>query len=308
MSPTGFDDKRRNLIRQGKPGFTLVELIVVLVILAILAALLIPALTGYIDKAKARAIVAETRHAVMAAQTLLSESYGMGRLALEREDIKELSEVPGTVSFYEHKNGQLEHLIYNNGQEYCTYCRAASDGSRCPSCGASTLYTVEGRLPDAYVTSLMATVPQLEIENLTGNNNTTLFNYFKNHNSIDSTTVNGKNFPKIREALAQAGFDTMSGAWSIIKGPNGYTNDEYNYRIYYTSEDISKMPVGSKVTVIIYDPSGIAGDKSGQPGVYYYTAESTIKEYTLTEGGVSGTYNVLSQVSLNNATPLTVNN
>ena len=35
-----------------KRGFTLVELIVVLVILAILAALLIPALTGYIDKAR----------------------------------------------------------------------------------------------------------------------------------------------------------------------------------------------------------------------------------------------------------------
>lgn len=34
-----------------KKGFTLVELIVVLVILAILAALLIPTLTGYIDKA-----------------------------------------------------------------------------------------------------------------------------------------------------------------------------------------------------------------------------------------------------------------
>ena len=38
-------------IRDSKKGFTLVELIVVLVILAILAALLIPALTGYIDKA-----------------------------------------------------------------------------------------------------------------------------------------------------------------------------------------------------------------------------------------------------------------
>ena len=37
--------------RSKKGGFTLVELIVVLVILAILAALLIPALTGYIDKA-----------------------------------------------------------------------------------------------------------------------------------------------------------------------------------------------------------------------------------------------------------------
>ena len=33
-----------------KRGFTLVELIVVLVILAILAALLIPALTGYMTK------------------------------------------------------------------------------------------------------------------------------------------------------------------------------------------------------------------------------------------------------------------
>lgn len=35
---------------KNKKGFTLVELIVVLVILAILAALLIPALTGYIGQ------------------------------------------------------------------------------------------------------------------------------------------------------------------------------------------------------------------------------------------------------------------
>lgn len=58
-----------------KKGFTLVELIVVLVILAILAALLIPALTGYIDKARNKQIIAETRSAVMAAQTLVDEAY-----------------------------------------------------------------------------------------------------------------------------------------------------------------------------------------------------------------------------------------
>ena len=62
--------------RSKKGGFTLVELIVVLVILAILAALLIPALTGYIDKAKEKSLIAETRQVVMAAQTLYDESYG----------------------------------------------------------------------------------------------------------------------------------------------------------------------------------------------------------------------------------------
>ena len=277
--------------RGRKAGFTLVEIIVTLVILAILAALLIPSLTSYIDKAKVRAIVAETRHAVMAAQTLLSESYGKGRLALERADIKQLSEVPGSISFYEHKNGLLEHLIYNNGEEYCTYCRAASDGSLCPSCGATTLYTVEGRLPDAYVASLMATVPTLKLENKA--ENAYLLNYFNTgaqNRSIDSTTVNGTNFPKVRKALATAGFDTMSGSWAIIKSnmENGY-----NYRIYYTSNDIDKMTVGSEVSVTIYDPA------SGK----YYRGQSKIVERELDKK----TYNVLSSVQLDKATELEIN-
>lgn len=58
-----------------KRGFTLVELIVVLVILAILAALLIPALTGYIDKAKKDQVIAETRMLHEAVQTEMSEIY-----------------------------------------------------------------------------------------------------------------------------------------------------------------------------------------------------------------------------------------
>lgn len=96
--------------RSKKGGFTLVELIVVLVILAILAALLIPALTGYIDKAKQKQIIAETRQVVMAAQTLVDEAYGtkdvgatitVGKTdsdTVKIDDVAKLAEVKGTIN------------------------------------------------------------------------------------------------------------------------------------------------------------------------------------------------------------------
>lgn len=59
-------------------GFTLVELIVVLVILAILAALLVPTLLGYIDRAKQKKDVEKARACLDAAQAAFVEAYGKG--------------------------------------------------------------------------------------------------------------------------------------------------------------------------------------------------------------------------------------
>lgn len=56
-------------------GFTLVEMIVVLVIIAILAAITIPALLKYIDKAREKQIVIDARTAYLAAETAVSEAY-----------------------------------------------------------------------------------------------------------------------------------------------------------------------------------------------------------------------------------------
>ena len=66
----------KKMKKNSNKGFTLVELIVVLVILAILAAILVPALLGYIDRARNQQIVLNARSCYTAAQAEMSSMYG----------------------------------------------------------------------------------------------------------------------------------------------------------------------------------------------------------------------------------------
>ncbi len=137
--------KRLKEMRDNKKGFTLVELIVVLVILAILAALLIPALTGYIDKAREKQITAETRQVVMAAQTLADEEYakdGDGAITLDmaattvpdpraphtvyRCEVAALAEIKevGNINGITFNDGKVAEVVYVSGGKTCTYTEA----------------------------------------------------------------------------------------------------------------------------------------------------------------------------------------
>ncbi len=151
-----FEQRNKKLKENRKKGFTLVELIVVLVILAILAALLIPALTGYIKKAKEKSITAETRQVVMAAQTLADEAYGTltltgsktvsievgegdkttssttgdsSKITLSKEEIKELAEVTGTIKTVTGSNGKITKVEYTNDGKTCTYELTSTNGN-----------------------------------------------------------------------------------------------------------------------------------------------------------------------------------
>ena len=132
-------------LRQGQRqhGFTLVELIVVLVILAILAALLIPALRGYIDNAKDKRLIAICRSCVTAAQTLSTEAYAQDGQVIGPNyptdaNIRRLAEVDqgqimglliGGTGTGTDKNKKLDpaavrRLTYvDEDGRYVTYCR-----------------------------------------------------------------------------------------------------------------------------------------------------------------------------------------
>lgn len=122
-----------------------------MVILAILAALLVPALTGHIDKAKEKKIVAETRMVVMAVQTVASEAYGHlgagkdlcsanpeewmfhaasgstpagdGKYLQEIKKLAEVFDSNPKAIFYATATaqGKVLTLSYNNGVYTCTY-------------------------------------------------------------------------------------------------------------------------------------------------------------------------------------------
>lgn len=133
---------------KNKKGFTLVGLIVVLVILA---ALLIPALTGYIDKAREQSLISEGSLVLTAAQATVSEAYGTGDLKVGTDgaitvtnksalasQINQLAELKAGASWKfdvvvgsetNYKSIKIKNLIYSDSKNSIAYNFESNWGS-----------------------------------------------------------------------------------------------------------------------------------------------------------------------------------
>ena len=116
--------------KNNNKGFTLVELIVVLVILAILAAILVPALLGYIDRAREKQYVLNAKSALTATQAELSSLYSENKsadvIASRASVVKATADVPSGAEFgFNAKGGTVasgavsgNHDAYTVGTAY----------------------------------------------------------------------------------------------------------------------------------------------------------------------------------------------
>ncbi len=89
-------------MKKNNKGFTLVELIVVLVILAILAAILVPTLLGYIERARSEKDFSTAQTVRVAAQAAIDQAYGdgfkTGAAANSNSAVIKINEMNGAIA------------------------------------------------------------------------------------------------------------------------------------------------------------------------------------------------------------------
>lgn len=231
-------------LRNNKRGFTLVELIVVLTILAVLAAMLIPALQGYIEKSLETADILHVREAYMEVLTasLTNDTENQVKtvnLKQKQDDWQSMD--PITIAGITHYKADKDTLNWKGIPTAGGVCEVSYDATVgivfkwSESCGNNT--KVEMNFSDIH-----------GLVNKAG----FLVKYPTPTFEIDSKCPNSSMLKQLQQGIIENSLLSY-GTWAYL----GDARPEYKHTyLFWTSVDTNKVGVGKTIPVIISTDTG----------------------------------------------------